>query len=188
MSTTIHKYPLDGSSYQYLSLRHLLCNVLTSMTACLRVYAANTLLLPSFECYVFTKATGQSGTQVAHAGNSTTCDCIWRSGDTAPRILNVSGYLMACMIFCGLYGSECFLITTNIQQSVNLFQKIQIHKSSNNIIHWNAIKKLNCKIINIPNYVVLDLLKCFDWSQSQMVPGPNEEYWKLRWATSHLKQ
>jgi hypothetical protein len=30
----------------------------------------------------------------------------------APRILNVGGYLMVFMIFCGLHGSECYVIAT----------------------------------------------------------------------------
>jgi hypothetical protein len=58
------------------------------------------------------KPTGQSRPQAAHAGNSTTCECIWRSGDTAADILNASGYLMVFMILSGLHGGECFLITT----------------------------------------------------------------------------
>jgi len=92
------------------------------------LYAAYTLLLPSFECYVFTKPTGQSRPQVAHAGNSTACECIWRSGDIAPRILNVSGYLMVFMIFCELHGDECFLLPQCTQQICKCFRKYKATK------------------------------------------------------------
>jgi hypothetical protein len=58
----------------------------------------------------------------------------------ALRIPEAIGYLMVFMIFCELHGGECFSITT-------------INKSSNNLGHRNAIKNLNYKIINIPNYI-----------------------------------
>jgi len=69
----------------------------------------------------------------------------------APRIHDVSRYLMVFMIFCELHGGECFLLPQRTQQTVNVFQKIQINKSSNNLSHRNATKNLNCKIINISN-------------------------------------
>jgi len=81
------------------------------MTASVGEYAANIPLLPSFECYVFTKPTGQSSPHVAHEVNSA-CECIWRNGDMAPRILNVGGYLMVFMVFCGLHGGERYVIAT----------------------------------------------------------------------------